>query len=415
MLSPIFLVDIFLGGIVVFNAFVIFTYLHPVESPYKKVALKTAHDVVKPVHSAPFLTSAILAVFGIIAVVAGVKAFQTDDRLMLVRAIIAAYTLACTSVFMKLNDNMIKLGIERVLEMEREVEQHDIVTFKPPSLAAFETLLAPMKPFLRVDVTGIERISKGSPHLFVMNHSLYGIEMPFLLHSLYKERGIFARGLADHFHFATPNGVILKQFGAVNGTRANVDVLMQSKQDILVYPGGGHEVLKHSSVPRYQLMWKERLGFARLGIKHGYPIIPCAAVGTEDMLETIMDIPIEFVRKGMSLPVSVASPSKVQKIYFWFGNPIPTKQYNGEFQNDGFAREVRDKAKAAVEAGIRELQEKQKNDPDRYLMDQFSTSLKRAFRKAYNSFCDAFGASEESSEDGPKNIGEDSDSKPKTS
>ena len=65
-------------------------------------------------------------------------------------------------------------------------------------------------------------------------------------------------------------------------------------------------------------MWKERLGFARMAIKHRYPIIPCAAVGTEDMMETILDIPVEFARKGQYIPIALPN-GKVQKVYFWFG------------------------------------------------------------------------------------------------
>ena len=201
--------------------------------------------------------------------------------------------------------------------------------------------------------------------------------MPVVLNELYQKKGIFLRGLADHFHFATPNGPILKRFGAVDGTRDNVDVLMKAEQDILVYPGGGHEVLKHGSVPRYELMWKQRLGFARLAIKHGYPIIPTACVGTEDMFDTIGNIPTGF--KGMVVPISVTMPCRIQKIYMWFGNPIPTTQYNGDYTNDDYAKEVRDLTKAAVEQGIRELQAKQLVDPERYMVDQYATKICNCF------------------------------------
>jgi 1-acyl-sn-glycerol-3-phosphate acyltransferase len=343
--------------------------------------------VTEPVHRIPLLTSIVLTSLLAMTACAGVLAYQSDwqDTAMILRSLVALYSALMSSIFVKLNDIMIKLGIEKYLDMEREMEKHDIVTFKPPPVPVLDTLMAPMKPFLRVDATGLDNIPSNTPHLFVMNHSLYGIEMPFLIQCLYKQKGIFVRGLADHFHFATPNGPILKAMGAVDGTRDNVDLLMQSNQDVLVYPGGGHEVLKHSSVPRYKLMWKERLGFARMAIKHKYPIIPCAAVGTEDMLETIMDIPVEFARKGQYIPIAFPN-GKVQKVYFWFGEPISTSEYNGDYQNTEYARQVRDKVKAAVETGIKQLQERQETDPDRYLMDQFTKSLKDSFYSAYETF-----------------------------
>ena len=97
-----------------------------------------------------------------------------------------------------------------------------------------------------------------------------------------------------------------------------------------------------------------------MAIKHGYPIVPCAAVGTQDMFDVIGDIPVDFVRKGLSIPIpGPVSPSRLQKVYFWFGEPIPTAHYKGDFKNDAFAKEVRDKAKAAVELGIRQMKKKQ--------------------------------------------------------
>jgi len=272
---------------------------------------------------------------------------------------------------------MIKLSVDRILEIEKEVALHDICQFEPPSTSIMEAMVAPYKPFFAVESIGMERIPDGVPHLFVSNHSLYGLEMPLFVNTLYQTKQIFPRGLAHHFHFATPNGPILRAFGAVDGTRDNVDALMKAGYDVLVYPGGGREVLKHSSVPRYELMWEQRLGFAKCAIKHGYPILPCACVGTEDMFDSIGDIPTGC--KGMVIPISIVTPYRVQKVYFWFGHPISTDQYNGQFTNDDFAREVRDKTKAAIEAGIRELQEKQGGDPERYLVDQYASQIRRYF------------------------------------
>jgi 1-acyl-sn-glycerol-3-phosphate acyltransferase len=200
---------------------------------------------------------------------------------------------------------MLSLSIEKIIQVEQEVARQDIVKFNTPSKGVMDALLTPYKPFLTVESTGLQSIPTDGPYLFVSNHSLYGIEMPLLLNQLYQHKNIFPRALADHFHFATLNGPIIRAFGAVDGTRENVDALMSKGESVLVYPGGGHEVLKHCSVPRYELMWKQRVGFARCAIKHGYPILPCACVGTEDMFDPIYDIPTGY--KGMVIPISVTT------------------------------------------------------------------------------------------------------------
>jgi 1-acyl-sn-glycerol-3-phosphate acyltransferase len=284
-------------------------------------------------------------------------------------------TFLMAVVCMKFTSSLDKMGVDYVMQIEHEMERKDIENFVPPPLALMEAALAPQEMILQSVPTGLQNVPTDYPCLFVMNHSLLGVEMAPFLKLLYKEKGFLVRSLADHMHFASPHGALLRQFGGVDGTRENVGALMSSKQNILVYPGGGHEIMKHSSVEKYTLMWKERLGFARMAIKHGYPIVPCCAVGTEDMLRIVADIPLHFVRKGASLPICTTSPSKLQKIYFWFGEPIHTSKYNGEHQNDAYARELRDEVKAAIEAGIREMQAKQEEDPDRYLLDQMASKV----------------------------------------
>lgn len=385
------LTDAFLVGINIFNAFVLVTHLHPVESPLKKPFLNAKLHVVTRVHARPFLVCVPLGLLLSTTTCSVIHYHFSSNPAALLRAVVAGYTFMCTCIFIKLSNQMIKLSPERILMMETEVARHDIVNFTPPSKAIMNALVVPNKLFLPVDAVGTERIPDGVPHLFVSNHSLYGIEMPLLLNHLYQQKGIFLRGLADHIHFATPNGPVLRAFGAVDGTRDNVDALMEAGADVLVYPGGGQEVLKPSSVPRYELMWKQRVGFARCAIKHGYPILPCACVGTEDMFDNIGDIPTGY--RGMVIPISIANPRRVQKVYFWFGNPIPTTQYNREFTNDDFAREVRDKAKAAIEAGIQELRGKQEADPERYLVDHCASKIRQCFSSSTTSSKDSLETS----------------------
>lgn len=396
MLLPIVIVDSALFVLNIFNAFVLFAHLHPVESPLKKLLLNCIQRVVSEFHSTRYGVFFVSLSLLCITAWSANRYYREDDAtdsVMLIRAIVAGYTFACTSIFVKLSHQMLHLSIDRIMELEKEVARHDNCKFTPPSKTAMDAVLTPYKPFLSVESTGLHRIPPNTPHLFVSNHSLYGIEMPLLVNELYQNNDIFLRALADHFHFATINGPIIRAFGAVDGTKENVDALMEKGESLLVYPGGGHEVLKHSSVPRYELMWKERVGFARCAIKHGYPILPCACVGTEDMFDSVCDIPTGY--KGMVVPISVTSLTKVQKVYFWFGSPIETKQYKGEYTRDDYAKEVRDKTKMAIEAGIKELKEKQASDPERYMLDQYKSKIRRKFCSSSVSVSDDEGSLKE--------------------
>jgi 1-acyl-sn-glycerol-3-phosphate acyltransferase len=254
------------------------------------------------------------------------------------------------------------------LEQGHELERLSILQFQPPSQKVLDFILAVPNFIHPHDLQG--HVDPNTPSLFVANHTLYGIDMPGLIHGLYSQKGIFVRGLSDHVHFGLPYAPIIRWMGGVDGTRVNAEFLMQHKQHILVYPGGQREVLKHSSIPNYALLWKERMGFARLAIKYGYPIVPVAAVGVEDFLHVVWDLP-------GGLPLGVVAPWRLQKLYYLFGTPIPTSQYNGEWQNPEIVRRVRDESKAAIQDGIQQLLSKQAQDPERYLTQQVWARIRR--------------------------------------
>lgn len=376
-------VDPFLAAVNLLHAIVFLSIVLSVDSPFKKPVVKLHHFFLKRV--ADYVCLIKLATnlsLLVIAVYYAMNSWQGEVDANVLRAAVAVYSLFSALVLQKASDNLAAIGTDRLVEIEQEVERANIIRFQPPSKKLLKTLLAPQDAVFRSDWTGLDNVPKDVPALYVMNHSLYGLEMASFLGRLYLEKDVFVRGLADHFHFCSPHGSLMKAFGAVDGTRSNVDCLMENNSNILVYPGGGQEVLKHSSVPKYALLWKERLGFARLAIKHGYPIIPCASVGTEEMVEILADISLEYLRKGQFLPIpGPMGPYKLQKLYFWVGEPIPTVEYEGDWKNEDFAREVRDKTKDAVEDGIKLLQKKQQNDPDRFLMKAAAKTIGKIFSR----------------------------------
>jgi hypothetical protein len=172
----------------------------------------------------------------------------------------------------------------------------------------------------------------------------------------------------------------------VHGTRDNVRALMGERQDILVFPGGAGEVMKQRG-QKYQLLWKERLGFARLAIEAGYPIVPFAAVGVEEMLDVVADnqtpgfVQVSGLMKrlvGMPLPtitrgIGLTPIPRPERLYFQFGEPIDTTRFDGRADDDAAARALRDEVRSAVEAGITELQARRERDPKRKLIPRLLT------------------------------------------
>jgi len=274
-----------------------------------------------------------------------------------------------------------------------KAEQQEMLKWVPPSVASMERVFGLYQMLLIPEVHGAERIPAlphgNQPLLFVCNHALGGIEMPIFILQIYKKTGIFVRGLSDHIHFAVPVWEnILRYFGAIDGTREHCEFLMSERHPLLVYPGGGQEVFKKKTDKPYSLLWKERTGFAKLAISHNYTIIPCCTVGTEDMLGILQDVPVGWFRKDFSIPIiTPPPPNKVQKIYIWFGDPISTEKY-GKNTDQKNAEELRDVTRDAILRGISEMQERQKQDPERFFREKVAGQIKHLQEQLAKQFYD---------------------------
>ena len=244
------------------------------------------------------------------------------------------------------------------------------------------SLLAPLDHVLQPKLHGVERLPVDGS-LLVGNHTIYGfLDLPFMMAEIWKRRRLAIRGLGEHAHYAVPIWRdLLAAGGMVRGTRDNVRALMRQRQTILVFPGGSREVNKRRG-QQYQLLWRERVGFARLAIEQEYPIVPFGAVGAEEMLDVIIDqdTPIygEFARLyeklvGFPMPPIVrgVGPTPIprpERLYFWFGEPIDTVRFGGRYEDATAAGTLRDEVKKAILLGIQFLRDERDQDPNRRLL-----------------------------------------------
>jgi hypothetical protein len=80
-----------------------------------------------------------------------------------------------------------------------------LAPFEPPALESLQWLVAPMRAYFAPKLFGLEHVHPSKPALYVGNHSIYGlIDLSLFAAELYREKGIYLRGLADRAHFAIP-------------------------------------------------------------------------------------------------------------------------------------------------------------------------------------------------------------------
>lgn len=262
--------------------------------------------------------------------------------------------------------------------------------FDPTLFEELDQLFQPVKRLLSPVSIGAEHVPREGAVLLTGNHTIYGLlDIPMLGLEVYEQTGRAVRGLGDHNHFALPLWRdLLLRIGAVRGTREACSRLFEEDQAVLVFPGGGREVMKHKH-EQYQLIWKERIGFARLAIQHGVPIVPFASVGVENMFEILVDAedilesPVGgllralgiteqgWFRHGEIIPPIARGKGlgplpRLERQYFLFGEPIDTTRYAGRHEDRDACFALRTEVKTAVESQIAQLLEIRDADPERY-------------------------------------------------
>jgi 1-acyl-sn-glycerol-3-phosphate acyltransferase len=264
------------------------------------------------------------------------------------------------------------------------------LAFDPALIEELDHLLQPIKRFLSPVSLGIERVPREGAVLLTGNHTIYGLlDIPMLGLEVYEKTGRVVRGLGDHNHFAVPIWRdLLRRIGAVRGTRENCARLFEAGEAVLVFPGGGREVMKHKH-EEYKLIWKERIGFARLAIQHGVPIVPFASVGVEEMFQIVADADDllrspagdllralgitekTWFRHGEIIPPlsrgrGLGPLPRLERQYFLFGEPIDTGRFAGRHEDNDACLALRQEVRTAIERQIAMLFEVRDADPERY-------------------------------------------------
>lgn len=261
-----------------------------------------------------------------------------------------------------------------------------MIEFESFHATQMQLMMTPLRLYFKPEFIGLDALNLDQPALFVGNHTRYGaLDVPLMIAHLNMKHGIMLRSLGDSFHFHVPlwREYLIKH-GVVEGTPQNCDLLMNSGASILVFPGGGREVMRRKH-EQYTLIWKHRLGFVRQAIKHGYDIIPFGSLGADDCYHVIVDaddvqrIPDwhlwiqrmglnELLRGGDVIPplglgLGATPIPRPERFYFGFGERIATAHLQGMENDDEILWAVRDQVAQSIEQQLASL--KQYRDKDR--------------------------------------------------
>lgn len=234
--------------------------------------------------------------------------------------------------------------------------------------------------------SGMENIDTKRPTLFVGNHSRYGmLDVPIMHREIYLQTGVFPRILADRFHYTVPIWKdTIGKGGGVLGSREMCRALMQAGQSIMVFPGGGREVVKGKGT-NYQLLWRERLGFVRMAVENGYTITPFSAVGADEAMSVLIDgddimgslIGRMIKASGLEkytdngerlfpIPrgIGLTLLPRPERFYFSFDKPIDTASYSGRQDDKKLLQRIQKRTADSITSMMKDAMLQRAQDRD---------------------------------------------------
>ncbi|OFX21609.1 MAG: hypothetical protein A2V77_09130 [Anaeromyxobacter sp. RBG_16_69_14] len=212
----------------------------------------------------------------------------------------------------------------------------------------------------RVELRQIENVSAQGPVMLVANHgSALAWDALVLRLALLRDHPAHRelRPLLDEYALKLPlAGVGALRLGAVPATPENALSLLREGRALAVFPEGSHNA-RRPWTQRYRVERFGRGGFAKLALRTGAPIVPCAVVGSEETsapfartgwLADTLGMP--FLASAPPLPGLLGVIPLPSRWSVRFGEPIDTQTAGpGAADDSSRVLELTERARASLQ------------------------------------------------------------------
>lgn len=184
------------------------------------------------------------------------------------------------------------------------MEKKDVIEKIIPALQA-------LRMYHRHSVVGMDNLPKEGRTLVIVNHSLATYDIILLMTAVYLETGRLPRPLIDRLFFKVPFAGELAEFlGSMQGSQENAELLLNQDELITVAPGGMREALRPST-ERYQIRWDHRIGFCKLAMRTGTPIVLAACPKADDLYDIYPNRLTKWIYQNHKIPFFLANLSRI--------------------------------------------------------------------------------------------------------
>ncbi|XP_071442917.1 DGAT1/2-independent enzyme synthesizing storage lipids [Hetaerina americana] len=200
------------------------------------------------------------------------------------------------------------------------------------------------------EIIGIENIPDEGSALIIYYHGAIPIDLYYFVARVILFKNRLIHSVADRFLFKIPGwAIILEAFKVIPGTVSTCSSVLKDNNLLAIAPGGVYEAQFGNSY--YKLMWKKRLGFAKVALDAKCCIIP---IFTQNLREAFCSVSWGYtfwqwlynVTRFPFIPVYGGFPVKLRT---FVGEPIP-------YEENITPEELKKKVALAIESLIRDHQ-----------------------------------------------------------
>jgi len=175
--------------------------------------------------------------------------------------------------------------VDSYAEQIDEALKEPVFQFDPDFMRKILPFMWRMSRYFDAEVRGLERVPDG-PVLLVGNHSggFLTPDTTAFFDAWYRKFGLERPlvGLALDAAFAIPGfAKLMRRIGEIPATMANAGRALDAGAAVLVYPGGDYEVYRPWT-ERNRIEFNGHVGFIRLALAHGVPVVPVVGHGAHD-------------------------------------------------------------------------------------------------------------------------------------
>ncbi|XP_077283011.1 DGAT1/2-independent enzyme synthesizing storage lipids isoform X2 [Arctopsyche grandis] len=174
------------------------------------------------------------------------------------------------------------------------------------------------------EISGLENIPSDSPVLFIYYHGALPIDMYYFIAKLYLCRNRLIHTVADRLLFKIPGwSIILEGFHVIPGTVQQCASVLKDGNLLSISPGGVYEA--QFGCEYYRLLWKKRLGFAKVALEAKVPIVPLFTMNVREAFRTVGILRRLFLRiyTLTRIPLAPIYGGFPVKLVTHVGKPIP--------------------------------------------------------------------------------------------